>query len=142
MPMPPQSYDPASFKPLTFHDRFDAFMDGTDKPRAYLERCLEVVAAEEPVVQAFAHLNEETARAAADASTERWKSGKPLSLIDGMPIGIKDLFETKDMPTQMGCDAYAGNFPKNDNAAVRAGSKGLVVGPGWLPPSSAVTVLP
>ncbi|MDD9879137.1 MAG: amidase [Magnetovibrio sp.] len=120
MPMPPQSYDPASFKPLTFHDRFDAFMDGTDTPRAYLERCLEVVAAEEPVVQAFAHLNEETARAAADASTERWKSGKPLSLIDGMPIGIKDLFETKDMPTQMGCDAYAGNFPKNDNAAVRA----------------------
>ena len=37
-----------------------------------------------------------------------------------MPIGIKDLFETKDMPTQMGCDAYADNFPKSDNACVWA----------------------
>ena len=37
-----------------------------------------------------------------------------------MPIGIKDLLETKDMPTQMGCAAYRGNFPKRDNAAVWA----------------------
>ena len=37
-----------------------------------------------------------------------------------MPMGIKDLLETKDMPTQMGCDAYTGNFPKRDNAAVWA----------------------
>ena len=37
-----------------------------------------------------------------------------------MPVGIKDLLETKDMPTQMGCAAYAGNFPKRDNAAVWA----------------------
>ena len=37
-----------------------------------------------------------------------------------MPIGIKDLLETKDMPTQMGCEAYRGNFPKRDNAAVWA----------------------
>ena len=37
-----------------------------------------------------------------------------------MPIGIKDLLETKDMPTQLGCAAFAGNFPKRDNAAVWA----------------------
>jgi len=37
-----------------------------------------------------------------------------------MPIGIKDLLETKDMPTQMGCEAFRGNFPKRDNAAVWA----------------------
>jgi Asp-tRNA(Asn)/Glu-tRNA(Gln) amidotransferase A subunit family amidase len=43
-----------------------------------------------------------------------------LSQIDGMPIGIKDLLETKDMPTQMGCEAFRGNFPKRDNAAVWA----------------------
>ena len=43
-----------------------------------------------------------------------------LDLADGMPVAIKDLLETKDMPTQMGCEAYAGNFPKNDNAAVWA----------------------
>ncbi len=108
------------FRGLTFHDALPRFRDGTDTPRAYLERCLETIAAREPQVKAFAALNPEGARAAADASTARWQAGAPLSPIDGMPMGIKDLLETKDMPTQMGCDAYAGNFPKRDNAAVVA----------------------
>jgi len=120
MPMPPNSYDPATFKTLTFHDRLANFEAGSDDPRAYLERCLEVVAAEEPVVQAFAYLDEDLARAAADESAARWKAGKPLSAIDGMPVGIKDLLETRDMPTQMNCKAYEGNFPKNDNSLVTA----------------------
>jgi Asp-tRNA(Asn)/Glu-tRNA(Gln) amidotransferase A subunit family amidase len=37
-----------------------------------------------------------------------------------MPVAIKDLLETKDMPTEMGCEAFRGNFPKRDNAAVWA----------------------
>jgi Asp-tRNA(Asn)/Glu-tRNA(Gln) amidotransferase A subunit family amidase len=114
------SYDPTTFKPLTFHDALARFRDGIDTPRAYLERAIETVAAREPVVKAFAHLNHEAARAAADASTARWKGGKPLSPIDGMPVAIKDLLETKDMPTEMNCAAFRGNFPKRDNAAVWA----------------------
>jgi Asp-tRNA(Asn)/Glu-tRNA(Gln) amidotransferase A subunit family amidase len=110
----------ADYKPLTFHDAARRFTDGNDSPRAYLERCLETIAAREPVVKAFTAMNESGARASADASTERWKAGKPLSLIDGMPIAIKDLLETKDMPTEMGCAAMKGNFPKRDNAAVWA----------------------
>ena len=120
MPMDPKTYDPATFKARTFHDVVPAFGDGTDTPRAYLERCLETVAAEEPVVQAFAFLDQDLARASADASSERWRAGRPQSAIDGMPVGIKDLLETKDMPTQMNCKAYEGNFPKNDNSLVWA----------------------
>ena len=114
------SYDPTTFKPLTFHDALARFRDGVDTPRAYLERAIETIAAREPVVKAFAHLNHEGARAAADASSKRWKAGKPLSPIDGMPVAIKDLLETKDMPTEMNCAAFKGNFPKRDNAAVWA----------------------
>ena len=110
----------ADYQPLTFHDAARRFTDGNDSPRAYLERCLETISAREPVVKAFTAMNEAGARAAADASAERWKAGKPLSLIDGMPIAIKDLLETKDMPTEMGCEAMKGNFPKRDNAAVWA----------------------
>ena len=33
---------------------------------------------------------------------------------------IKDLLETKDMPTEFGCEAFRGNFPRRDNAAVWA----------------------
>lgn len=114
------SYSPKEFRALTWHDQAPAFRDGTDTPRAYLERCLAAIAEREPVVRAWAALNEAGARAAADASTARWKAGRPLSPIDGMTIGIKDLLETRDMPTEMGCAAYKGNFPKRDNAAVRA----------------------
>ena len=108
------------YKPLTFHDAVPSFRDGSDTPRAFLERCLETIAKREPVVKAFTALNEVGARAAADASTARWKAGQPLSPIDGMPVAIKDLLETRDMPTEMGCEAFKGNFPKRDNAAVWA----------------------
>ncbi len=114
------AYSPRDFRALAFHDATRSFRDGSDTPRAFLERCLETIAAREPVVRAWVVLNDSGARAAADASTARWRAGQPLSPIDGMPIGIKDLLETRDMPTQMGCAAYRGNFPKRDNAAVWA----------------------
>lgn len=116
----PGTYDPREFRALTFHDATASFRDGSDTPRAYLERCLETIAARDPVVRAFTVLNEAGARDAADESTARWRAGQPISPIDGLPIGIKDLLETKDMPTEMGCEAYRGNFPKRDNAAVWA----------------------
>jgi Asp-tRNA(Asn)/Glu-tRNA(Gln) amidotransferase A subunit family amidase len=110
----------ADYEPLTFHDATPRFADGSDTPRAYLERCLETIVEREPVVKALTAINETAARAAADASAARWQAGKPLSPIDGMPIAIKDLLETKDMPTELGCAAMKGNFPKRDNAGVWA----------------------
>lgn len=89
MPLPaPQTYAPEHFRPLTFHDAVPGFLEGTDTPRGYLERCLATIAEVEPQVMAFAHLDEEGARAAADGSTARYKAGAPLSAIDGLPIGI------------------------------------------------------
>lgn len=116
----PTKYDPKTFAGLTFHNAVAAFADGSDSPRDYLEWCLATIAEKEPTIKALPAINEAGARAAADESGARWKAGNPLSPIDGMPIGIKDLLETRDMPTQMGCDAYEGNFPKRDNAAVWA----------------------
>ena len=48
-----ENYDPRTFQARTFYDATPRFRDGTDTPRAYLERCLETIAACEPVVQAF-----------------------------------------------------------------------------------------
>jgi Asp-tRNA(Asn)/Glu-tRNA(Gln) amidotransferase A subunit family amidase len=76
------SYDPRKFKALIFHDITPSFRDGSDTPRAYLERCLETIATREPEVQAFVVLNEAGARESANASTARWKAGQPLSAID------------------------------------------------------------
>lgn len=124
----PTPYAPTTHRALTFHDATAAFAKGSDTPRAYLERCLATIEAREPLVQAWVSLNIEGARAAADASGARWKAGLPHSRIDGMPIGIKDLIETSDMPTKMGSALYADNFPRRDSAMVQAlRSAGAVV---------------
>ena len=97
--------------------RFEA---GTLSPREHLEACLEVIAAREPVVRAFTVVDAKGARRAADASAARWRAGTPASPIDGMPVGIKDIIETADLPTTFGSPAFAGWCGARDAAAVHA----------------------
>jgi Asp-tRNA(Asn)/Glu-tRNA(Gln) amidotransferase A subunit family amidase len=97
-----------------------SFAAGDDTPRAFLERCLEAYSAWEPQIGAFVHTNLAAARAAADAATARWQGGKPLSAIDGMPVGVKDIIQTEDMPTEMGSPLFAGWRSDWDAASVSA----------------------
>ena len=115
-----QKYSCDQFEALTYFDATPDFESGTNTPRDYLEKCIEQIANKEQDVKAFVTLNLESARQLADESSRRWKNARQLSLIDGMPVGIKDLLETFDMPTQMGCEAYNGYAPGNDNALVWA----------------------
>ncbi len=96
------------------------FVSGKDSPRAFLERCIGELDAWEPKIGAFVALNLAAARAAADRSTDRWLAGKPLSPIDGMPVGIKDIIETIDMPTENGSPVFAGFRGNRDGASVAA----------------------
>ena len=96
------------------------FASGKDSPRAFLERCIAELDAWEPKIGAFVTLNLAGARTAADRSTERWRAGKPLSPIDGMPVGIKDIIETIDMPTEHGSPLFAGYRSERDAASVAA----------------------
>ena len=96
------------------------FAAGAESPRDFLEACLANLNTWEPKVGAFVNLNIEGARAAADRATARWRSGAPLSPIDGMPIGIKDIIETVDMPTEMGSPLFAGWRSQKDAASVAA----------------------
>ena len=47
----------------------------------------------------------DAAREAADAATRRYREGRPLSPVDGCPIGVKDIIGTRGMPTQMNSPA-------------------------------------
>jgi Asp-tRNA(Asn)/Glu-tRNA(Gln) amidotransferase A subunit family amidase len=96
------------------------FASGKDSPRAFLERCIAELFVWEPRIGAFVSLNLDAARTAADRSTERWRAGKPLSPIDGMPIGVKDIIETIDMPTENGSPLFAGFRGNRDAASVAA----------------------
>ncbi len=99
-------YDPRTFRQLTYFESVPKFLDGSDSPRAYLERCLAEIDKREPAVKGWVSLRADGAREDADASAARYKNRTPLSPIDGMPVGVKDLISTKDLPTTLGLPDY------------------------------------
>jgi Asp-tRNA(Asn)/Glu-tRNA(Gln) amidotransferase A subunit family amidase len=106
--------------PQSYIAAHPSFRSGEDSPRAFLERCLERLQEWEGSIHAFVSTNIPAAREAADRSSERWGSGNPRSAIDGMPLGIKDIMETADMPTQQGSPLFAGWQSVRDAATVSA----------------------
>lgn len=93
---------------------------GTLSPRTYLEETLTRITELDGAVGAFVVINREGARRAADDSAKRWLAGKPLSPIDGMPVAVKDIIETADMPTGQGSPLWEGTDWKRDSASVHA----------------------
>ena len=93
---------------------------GKTTPRAFLDACLDKIEQREPKIGAFVVLNVEHAKRDADAATARWKAGTPRSPIDGMPIAIKDIIETADMPTDEGSLLWKGRMSGRDSASVHA----------------------
>jgi Asp-tRNA(Asn)/Glu-tRNA(Gln) amidotransferase A subunit family amidase len=112
--------DKLKLSPKPYLSAVPGFAKGADTPRDFLERCLADLAALEPRIGAFVNLSLERARASADEATARWRAGRPLSKIDGMPVGIKDIIETADMPTENGSPLFAGFRSERDAASVAA----------------------
>ena len=77
--------------------------------------CLERIEAREPVVGAWSFLDGDSALAQA---RER-DAEAPRSPLHGLPVGIKDIFDTADMPTEHGSPIHAGRRPEADAACVR-----------------------
>jgi aspartyl-tRNA(Asn)/glutamyl-tRNA(Gln) amidotransferase subunit A len=70
--------------------------------------CLDRIAAVDGKVKAFLKVNPEGALAEARASDARRASGKPASALDGVPVAVKDLFCTTDLPTTAGSKILEG----------------------------------
>jgi Asp-tRNA(Asn)/Glu-tRNA(Gln) amidotransferase A subunit family amidase len=82
--------------------------------RACLDRIDEVDA----TVQAWAFLDRDHALRQAEALDERRRHGRALGPLHGVPVGIKDIFDTGDMPTEFGSPLWAGRTPRRDATAV------------------------
>src|SRR6201987_594910 len=76
--------------------------------------CIERIAASEDVVKAWVNFNPELALAQAHALDREPRRGAR----HGVPIGIKDVIDTLDMPTEMGSPIYRGYRPTADAACV------------------------
>ena len=85
----------------------------------YTRACLERIAAVDSEVHAFVHLDPEHALAQARALDRSKASGERTGPLHGIPVGIKDIFDTADYPTECGSPIFAGRRPDADCAAVR-----------------------
>jgi aspartyl-tRNA(Asn)/glutamyl-tRNA(Gln) amidotransferase subunit A len=83
-------------------------------PVEYTRALLERIEAHNPRINAFAYLAAGQAMEAARAAEAKLMSGDPIGRLHGVPVTIKDLAITKDMPTQQGSFIYQGNQPAED----------------------------
>jgi Asp-tRNA(Asn)/Glu-tRNA(Gln) amidotransferase A subunit family amidase len=81
---------------------------------ALVAACLERIAARDGELAAWVHVATEAALAQARALDRQPARG----LLHGVPVGIKDIFDTADMPTEHNSPIYRGNRPRADAAAV------------------------
>ena len=124
-------------------NRYDAttalkkIASGTFTATDYLKACLDRIAEREEDVVAFTHLAAQRALVQASDTDARPLSGA----LHGIPIAIKDIIDTHDMPTEHGSPIYKGPIPVSDAACVamlrRAGA--IVLGKTVTPEFAAVT---
>src|SRR5215217_616825 len=81
--------------------------------------CLERIQRVDPKIRAFLRVDEAGALAAAEASDARRKAGTPASPLDGVPVGLKDLFLTEGLETTAGSRVLEGFVPPLDATVVR-----------------------
>ncbi len=117
---------------LTASQAREALDKGRISAQELLAACLARISARENIVGAWCHLADDLALAAAkrldgDSGRDGSSSGLPLS---GLPVGVKDIIDTADMPTTYGSAAYGGHHPKSDAACVALvrAAGGLVLG--------------
>src|ERR1700740_2943825 len=92
--------------------------DGVLTSEELVQACLERIRQVEPTVQAWQFLDEEHALAQARAADERRRSGQAIGALNGIPVGIKDIIDTADMPTENGTVLHKGSMPRTDAAVV------------------------
>lgn len=104
--------------------------DGSLSAAALMEATLARIADREPVVRAFAWFDPARAMRAAEAADAAARAGHEAGPLHGLTLGVKDVLDTAEMPSQYGSPAWGGHRPRADAACValarRAGA--IVIG--------------
>ena len=104
---------------LTAYEAASEIARGAISAEDYTRVCLDRITAVEPDVQAFAHLDPEHALAQARALDRHKADGGRIGPLHGIPVGIKDIIDTADYPTECGSPVLAGRRPDADATVVR-----------------------
>jgi Asp-tRNA(Asn)/Glu-tRNA(Gln) amidotransferase A subunit family amidase len=103
---------------LTATEAVDEIARGTISIEEYCRACLDRIASMEPEIRAFAHFDREHALAQAHALQERRAERRSMGPLFGIPVAVKDIFDTTDYPTEWGSPIGAGRRCRKDAAVV------------------------
>jgi Asp-tRNA(Asn)/Glu-tRNA(Gln) amidotransferase A subunit family amidase len=108
--------DPAD---LTALDARGRMARGEMRAVEYVEAQLRRIAARDSDIEAFAFFDPALPQAGAKAVDEYRASGRPIGALHGLTVGVKDIIDTGDMPTENGTRLDAGRRPGKDATLVR-----------------------
>ena len=108
----------ADLTALTAADAATAIAKGDITSEALVKACLDRVEARDGEVQAWAWLDPARALEQARAADETRREGKGVGPLHGVPVGIKDIIDTADMPTQCGSPLFKDRQPDKDAMCV------------------------
>ena len=107
---------PLDLDVLAMRDRLAA---GSLRASEVAEAVIARAALLEPEVQAFAWFDEAHLRAEADRLDRLRRTGRPIGPLHGLPVGVKDIIDTRGIPTENGTAIDAGRVPPEDAFVVR-----------------------
>ena len=108
--------DDIAFMPVA--QLLGAFRTKSITPVEAVEAALGRIGAHNGVLNAFCHVDEDGARAAARASQARWMKGEPQGLLDGLPLSVKDSLMVKGMPARYGSKTTSADPVAEDTSTV------------------------
>lgn len=104
------------------------YRDGSLTPLEVAQACLARLEAVNPKINAVVARRDGPFMQDAEASTERFARGAPLSPADGIPLSVKDSLYTRDLPTTWGCPALRHHATGEDEFGVaRARAAGALI---------------
>lgn len=113
----PAADDPARWGVADLHQ---AYTQGRADPLLVTQACLERVAQHDPALRAFIHVATAEALSQAAASAARWRAGRALGPLDGIPVALKDNLDVAGMPCTAGTAAFAQRIPTRHAPAWQA----------------------
>jgi len=103
---------------LTARDAARSIHAGTLSSEELVRACLSRIALTDPRIEAWAFLDPDYALEQARRADQARRKGKPLGPLHGVPVAVKDVFDTADMPTENGTVLHAGRRPSEDATVV------------------------
>jgi Asp-tRNA(Asn)/Glu-tRNA(Gln) amidotransferase A subunit family amidase len=117
-----------SLSSLSLVDAAASIREGRITSTELVEACLARVDEVDCNIEAWAFLDRSHALAQAKAADDQRSQGRPTGPLHGVPIGVKDIFDTADYPTEFGSPLWSGRTPRRDATAVaRLRAAGAVI---------------